>query len=95
MDALFSGRWDKKLQRDSHGRIFWDVNATCFCAIVDYLIKMAILSEDNLPHPPSVDDKCKHILWHSLELFGLLGKGPTSTEETLHSSIIDNQAHAN
>jgi hypothetical protein len=30
MEALFSGRWDKKLMRDGHGRIFLDVDPTCF-----------------------------------------------------------------
>ena len=37
MEALFSGRWDMKLMRDGHGRIFLDVDPTCFQAIVDYL----------------------------------------------------------
>ncbi len=30
--ALFSGRWEKKLQRDGDGRIFLDVNPECFQA---------------------------------------------------------------
>ena len=40
LEALFSGRWDKKLSRDGHGRIFLDVDPTCFQAIVDYLSEM-------------------------------------------------------
>ena len=28
LEALFSGRWDQKLSRDSHGRIFLDVDPT-------------------------------------------------------------------
>jgi len=71
LKALFSGRWDKKLQRDSNGRIFLDVNSVCFQAIVDYLNEMTISSEDNPPESPSVDDEHKHILQHQLELFGL------------------------
>jgi len=71
LEALFSGRWDKKLQRDSNGRIFLDVNSVCFQAIVDYLNEMTISSEDNPPESPSVDDEHKHILQHQLELFGL------------------------
>jgi hypothetical protein len=72
MEALFSGRWDKKLLRDGHGRIFLDVDPTCFQAIVDYLNEMNISSKDSPPSPPSVDDEHKHILKHQLELFGLL-----------------------
>jgi len=30
LEALFSGRWDKKLLRDNSGRIFVDVNGDCF-----------------------------------------------------------------
>jgi hypothetical protein len=72
MEALFSGRWDKKLMRDSHGRIFLDVDPTCFHAIVDHLNEMTISSKDSPPSPPNVDDEHKHILNHLLELFGLL-----------------------
>ena len=42
LEALFSGRWDKKILRDSHGRIFLDVNPKCFQAIVDYLTELLI-----------------------------------------------------
>eukprot|EP00957_Ditylum_brightwellii_P179431 13669079-Ditylum_brightwellii.AAC.1 len=30
LEALFSGRWEKKIQRDEYGHIFLDVNPTCF-----------------------------------------------------------------
>jgi hypothetical protein len=73
-EAIFSGRWDKKLLRDSHGRIFLDVNPTCFRAIVDHLNEMLISSEDSPPSPPNVDDEHKHILQHQLELFGIVPK---------------------
>ena len=59
LEALFSGRWEKRLQRDKNGRIFLDVNSTCFQAIVDYLNEMTISSEDNPPDPPTVDDENK------------------------------------
>ena len=72
MAALFSGRWDKKVMRDGHGRIFLDVDPTCFQAIVDYLNEMTISSKDSPPSPPSVDDEHKIILNHQLELFGLV-----------------------
>ena len=84
LEALFSGRWDKKLLRDSHGRIFLDVDPTCFRAIVDYLNEILISSKDSPPNPPSVDDEHEHILHHQLKLFGL---EPT---EDLPDSIIIN-----
>ena len=71
LSALFSGRWDKKLQRDSHGRIFLDVNPICFQAVVDYLNELLISSEDNLPSLPTVDNEHEQIMRHQIELFGL------------------------
>eukprot|EP00579_Thalassiosira_antarctica_P009335 CAMPEP_0201910044 /NCGR_PEP_ID=MMETSP0903-20130614/1566_1 /ASSEMBLY_ACC=CAM_ASM_000552 /TAXON_ID=420261 /ORGANISM="Thalassiosira antarctica, Strain CCMP982" /LENGTH=597 /DNA_ID=CAMNT_0048444633 /DNA_START=61 /DNA_END=1854 /DNA_ORIENTATION=- len=71
LEALFNGRWDKKLQRDSSGRIFLDVNPMGFEAIVDYLNEMSISSEDNPPDLPSVGEEHRHVLGHQLELFGL------------------------
>ena len=35
--GLFSGRWDKLLQRDSKGRIFLDLHPLCFKKILDCL----------------------------------------------------------
>jgi len=67
--GLFSGRWDKKLQRDSQGRIFLDVNPKCFQAIVDYLTEMLISSEDSPPEQPSVDNEHEYILQQQLKLF--------------------------
>jgi len=71
-EALFSGRWDKELQRDDRGRIFLDVNPVGFRAIVDYLNEVAISSEEDLPDKPSAkNDEHKLVLQHQLELFGL------------------------
>ena len=58
LEALFCGRWDKKLPRDSKGRIFLNVNPTCFQIIVDYLNELAISSPDNLPTEPRFEDDC-------------------------------------
>jgi hypothetical protein len=73
-EALFSGRWDKTLQRDRHGRIFLDVNSDCFQAIVTYLSESSILPEDKYPELPHIDDEHVHILWQQLVHFGLSGK---------------------
>lgn len=85
LEALFSGRWEKKLQRDSHGRIFLDVDPLCFEAIVDYLNDMLISSKDSPPSPPTVnDDEHIYILDRHLELFGIVVGLPGS------KIIIDN-----
>jgi hypothetical protein len=73
-EAIFSGRWDKKLLHDNHGRIFLDVNPTCFRAIVDHLNEMLISSGDSPPSPPTVDGERKHLLQHQLDLFGIVPK---------------------
>ena len=67
--GLFSGRWDKKLQRDSQGRIFLDVNPKCFQAIVDYLTEILISSKDSPPEQPSVDNEHEYILQQQLKMF--------------------------
>ncbi|EJK49869.1 hypothetical protein THAOC_31212 [Thalassiosira oceanica] len=80
LEALFSGRWEKKLQKDSSGRIFLDVNPTAFQAIVDYLNELSISAEDDPPQLPRVNEEHQHILDHQLELFGLRSsRHPEST----------------
>ena len=53
LEALFSGRWDKRLLRDGDGRVFLDVNQKCFLAVVDYLNEPKIAppsSPTEMPH---------------------------------------------
>ena len=88
VEALFSGRWDNKLQRDSNERIFLDVNPVCFQAIVDFLNELTISSEDDPPSPPSVDEEHEHILKHQLDLFGM------RQGEMSESNIIMDKKHA-
>eukprot|EP00984_Skeletonema_dohrnii_P021397 scaffold10679_cov99-Skeletonema_dohrnii-CCMP3373.AAC.2 len=54
LEALFSGRWDKKLLRDRSGRVLLDVNSDCFQAIVVFLNDLAASCDDRMPGPPSV-----------------------------------------
>lgn len=61
----------RKLQRDCNGRIFLDVDLTCFQAIIDYLNERMISSEENPPTHPIVDEEHKYILLHQLHIFGL------------------------
>ncbi len=84
--ALFSGRWDKKLQRDRHGRIFLDVNSKCFQAIVAYFNELALSPEDNPPDPPSVDSEYEQILEQQIDLFGLWESVGMTATERMHSN---------
>ena len=71
LEALFSGRWDRRLQKDGKGRIFLDVNPVCFQAIVDYLNEL-VISPPNFPsEPPHVESELNHVLRHQLDLFGI------------------------
>ncbi|KAL7464241.1 hypothetical protein ACHAXS_004582 [Conticribra weissflogii] len=88
LEALFSGRWDEKLPRDRDGRIFFDINPTCFQAIVDYLNELAISTEDNPPEPLSVEDEFQNIMTNQLEFFGLMDKISSSCSMLPECSII-------
>lgn len=89
LEALFSGRWDKKLQRDSDGRIFLDVNSHAFQKIVDFLHEWAISPSDNPPDLPTIDGENQFILDHLLKLFTLKDKS-----NHLDSVIIKNDRFA-
>ncbi|KAL7493567.1 hypothetical protein ACHAWT_002579 [Skeletonema menzelii] len=73
LEALFSGRWDKMLERDSGGRTFLDLNGDCFQVIVDYMNELAISSEDDPPEYPTVNEELEYQFQHQLQLFGLPG----------------------
>jgi hypothetical protein len=71
LEALFSCRWDRKLRRDSAGRIFLDVNPVCFQAIVDYLNDASISTEKNPAAAPSVAFEYQEVLMQQLDFFGI------------------------
>ena len=95
LEALFSGRWDKKLQRDSSGRIFLNVSGDCFQAIVDYLNEMTISAEEDQPLPPSTvgGGENRQMLYDHLQLFGLpyaFTSDSNIIKESTHAAAIDN-----
>eukprot|EP00957_Ditylum_brightwellii_P207682 15354025-Ditylum_brightwellii.AAC.1 len=69
LEALFSGRWDKEIQRDGLGRIFLDVNPECFQSIINYLYVLKHSSEEDMSQYLSVDDELKLIFNHMLLYF--------------------------
>lgn len=71
LEAIFSGRWEKQLQRDPKGRIFLDVNPTCFKIIVDYLNECKIAPPETPPDLPRVDSENQAFLDGLLTALGL------------------------
>lgn len=59
LEAIFSGRWDRIIQRDGKGRIFLDVNPVCFQSIVDYLNELVISPPYFPSEPPHVESELK------------------------------------
>eukprot|EP00984_Skeletonema_dohrnii_P020041 scaffold9691_cov80-Skeletonema_dohrnii-CCMP3373.AAC.5 len=92
-EALFSGRWEQKLQRDNSGRIFLDVNGDCFQAIVDWLNVLAISTEDESFQPPTVDKENEDILRHQMELFEMNGQFQLPDSNIIKSNIDATTLH--
>ena len=75
LEALFSGRWDKRLSRDKDGRMFLDINFTCFRSVAEFLSKRKITPSDcslKIPHLGEEDDTALQPL---LLAFGLRNDG--------------------
>jgi len=85
LEALFSGRWDKLLTRDSDGRIFIDVNPASFQAIVGRLCATIEPSLENPPKSSLPNDEYMNILDHQIELFGM--------KPEIESKIITTDQH--
>eukprot|EP00957_Ditylum_brightwellii_P191896 14608117-Ditylum_brightwellii.AAC.1 len=69
LEALFSGKWDKEIQRDGFDCIFLDVNPECFQIIINYLYLLNHSSEEKIPQYLSVDNELKLIFNHMLLYF--------------------------
>jgi len=76
MEVLFSGRYDKVIKRDVHGKILLpDVNPAVFQFIITYLEKLMEAEEANqtlLPDLPKLNDEYFHLLPQHLDLFGIV-----------------------
>uniref|UniRef100_A0A7S2MT83 TLDc domain-containing protein n=1 Tax=Helicotheca tamesis TaxID=374047 RepID=A0A7S2MT83_9STRA len=92
LEALFSGRWEKKLQHDDLGRIFLDMNPVCFQSIVDFLIVKQLSPQDSSLVEPHTDKEHQHILAHMLKYFGL-NKVISHPSHGLTSNIVTDQSH--
>jgi hypothetical protein len=69
--ALFSGRWETKLQRDRKGRIFFDLNPSVFKKILDYHQFAKIASPDDPLPKLTAPSEMEALLAAQIDFFGL------------------------
>ena len=69
LEALFSGRWEKRLPRDGGGRVFLDINPRCFGVVVDYLNERKIAPPDCSPEMLDLGEEDDTVLQHILLAF--------------------------
>eukprot|EP00957_Ditylum_brightwellii_P209581 15362331-Ditylum_brightwellii.AAC.1 len=81
IEALFSGRWDKEIQRDAFDQIFLDVNPECFQRIINYLSMLKSSLEEDLSQYLQVDKDLQLIFDHTMTYFGI-EHPPSSTESS-------------
>eukprot|EP00957_Ditylum_brightwellii_P168117 12798526-Ditylum_brightwellii.AAC.1 len=63
LEAIFSGRWDKEIQRDGFGNVFLDVNPECFQIVVNYLSELKHMPEE-ISHQLHIDRELQPMLNH-------------------------------
>ena len=71
LEALFSGRWDKRLPREYNCRVFLNVNFNCFRAVVVHLNECKITPPDYSPKMPRLRGEDDTVLQQLLLAFGL------------------------
>lgn len=82
---LFSGRWDKKLQRDKNNRVFLDVDPACFRVILDYLTLCS--KSPGVCHPlplSQVSEDLKTVFAHLCNIFNII---PQMDESHVASTV--------
>lgn len=94
LETLFAGRWEKELQRDRLGRIFLDVNPTCFRNIVDYLNELRIFPPGSPPgmlHVDKDDEEFMNRLLAVLEMDGFWSSRILNAEQggILHGFLAE------
>uniref|UniRef100_A0A7S1BY61 TLDc domain-containing protein n=1 Tax=Corethron hystrix TaxID=216773 RepID=A0A7S1BY61_9STRA len=62
LEAIFSGGWEKHLQRDREGRVFLDLNASCFRSIVEHLTALSTSPPDDIIVPLHVYEEDEIVL---------------------------------
>ena len=92
LEALFSGKCDKRLPRDSDGRLFLDVHPKCFLAVVDYLIDCKIAPPDCPPKMPHLGEEDDTLLQQLLLVFGLRDVGMEKSKRLIGKTKLG-QAH--
>eukprot|EP00957_Ditylum_brightwellii_P048486 3679058-Ditylum_brightwellii.AAC.1 len=95
LEALFSGRWDKEIQRDGLGHIFLDVNLECFQVIINYLSMLKHSSEDNISGWLDVEKGLKPLLDSTMTYFGIKDTTASKNDnQSLSTGQSDQQIQA-
>jgi len=86
LGVMFSGRWEKRLQRDPKGRIFLDVDREAFQGILDYLLDLK--GGNNDATLPKVREEKKVLYQHMLLLFGFMQQEEGEHKESKNESDV-------
>jgi hypothetical protein len=70
--AMFSGRWEEKLQKDKDGRYFLDHDPYCMRKIIDFLRSKKIEDPDNPMPLPTISPEKENELKRLAEYLGLV-----------------------
>lgn len=90
LEALFSGRWEDQLLRDSDGRVVMDVDEYVFKKILEFLY-MVKISSDDTPPLPSIDESHRSAFDAYVDFFAVRGrKDDTSTHAVSDSGNSTN-----
>ena len=83
--ALFSGRWENRLLRDRRGRVFLDVNPTCFRTMLDFLCTYKLASPDDPLDPPDVPEELQGPFDALADFFGMreVFRPPSTLDTTI------------
>ena len=82
LEALFSGRWEKRLPKDGDGRVLLDVNPNCFRAVVDYLNEQKITPPNSPIEMPHLEEEDDIIFQQLLLAFGLVDDGAVQSKRS-------------
>ena len=70
-EAVFSGRWQKTLQKDREGRIFFDANPKCFRALLDCLKDLKAEQPSAGKTKPTIYDEYYRLLAQLSKMVGI------------------------
>jgi len=68
LSSMFSGRWEKNLERDENNRVFMDIDPDCFGLILKWLRMLKVNPNAKFPH---ISDTLKHEMQNWRQYLGV------------------------